>query len=76
MSSLDHATRSLDQPKPEPVVRREPPSEDVVANDNDCIEVWPEGDPQVFARALARVLVRHALQQASPNLGDPAAVTR
>lgn len=66
MNSLDRATRSLDQPEPERGAQPEPQAEDAVANDNAsaCIEIWPEGEPQVFARTLARVLVRHALQEA------------
>lgn len=69
MSSLDRATRSLDPPEPERGEQPEAQAEGVVANDNanDCIEIWPEGDPHVFARTLARVLVRHALQKTRSN---------
>lgn len=31
------------------------------SNRSACVETWPVGDPQSFARLLARVLVRRAL---------------
>jgi hypothetical protein len=79
MSSLDPATRSLDAPERDRK-QRERQAEDAVANDNanERIEIWPEGDPQLFARALARVLARHALQEcgalAAEELHLPTAV--
>ena len=80
MSSLDHETPSLRQTKPESVPRREGDLADVPANENASagIETWPDGDPHVFARTLARVLVRHALQEAggisADELNNPFAV--
>lgn len=34
------------------------------------VETWPDGDPHVFARALARVLVRQTLQEQGAIASD------
>lgn len=66
MSSLDRATRSQPRHEARGAERHELQSGELPANDNASayIETWPDGDPHVFARALARVLVRRALQDA------------
>jgi hypothetical protein len=53
---------------------------DVLANENASafVESWPDGDPNLFARALARVLVRQALREqraiSSNDAPDPIAL--
>lgn len=37
--------------------------ESVHFNRSTYVETWPDGDPHVFARALARVLVRRTLEE-------------
>jgi len=65
MSSLDHGTPSLLLPEVQSAVHREPHDVETPVNDNTSayVETWPDGDPQIFARTLARVLVRRALQE-------------
>jgi hypothetical protein len=47
---------------------------DAAANDNSIalVETWPDGDPHVFARALARVLVRQVLRELRATPSDDA----
>jgi hypothetical protein len=47
--------------------------ESVEFNRSTYVETWPNGDPHVFARALARVLVRQTLQEHGALTADEAA---
>lgn len=63
-----------EEPAPEEPAheKHERPSHDQPANTNASafVETWPDGDAQLFARALARVLVRQALRQQEIQLDD------
>lgn len=52
-STAEHVSGSF-SPHPNDIVAAN-------ANASPFVETWPTGDPEPFARALARILVRQAL---------------
>lgn len=65
MSSRDHGAHSPPVLGAGDGTQPEEPGRDEPANRNASafVETWPEGDAHLFARALARVLVRQALRE-------------
>lgn len=71
MSSLDRETPALLRHEtPSVAVREASEGEPANGNATAYVHTWPDGDPHVFARALARLLVRRALQEAGAISAD------